>query len=151
MLTCFEPTAPGERPSLFATVSEDGRLKLWDTAAGALHVQLTRPAHLSSVWTCIAWHRAAAVGAERDQLRAAVHELAAHTRRVHHVAFAPAGDVLVTCGDDRQVCSWATGSGELLHTLSAGKAAVKTKTRAMVMAMQLLQLLPLLPLLQQKG
>ena len=62
MLTCFEPTAPGERPSLFATVSEDGRLKLWDTAAGALHVQLTRPAPLSSVWTCIAWHRAAGGG-----------------------------------------------------------------------------------------
>ena len=139
MLTCFEPTAPGERPSLFATVSEDGRLKLWDTAAGALHVQLTRPAHLSSVWTCIAWHRAAggggaqliALGADGGgvvvwdvQRGAAVHELAAHTRRVHHVAFAPAGDVLVTCGDDRQVCSWATGSGELLHTLSAGKAAV---------------------------
>ncbi|KAG6597813.1 WD40 repeat-containing protein [Phytophthora cinnamomi] len=39
----------------FAAVSEDGRLKLWDVAGGALLQELKERDHLSYRYTCLAW------------------------------------------------------------------------------------------------
>lgn len=53
-LSCFEPTF--ER---FATVSEDSRLKIYDTRSGDLAQQLTEKDHLSIQYSAIAWGAAA--------------------------------------------------------------------------------------------
>lgn len=49
-LSCFEPSF--ER---FATVSQDGRLKIFDTRSGGVQQQLAEKDHLSTQYTAIAW------------------------------------------------------------------------------------------------
>ena len=53
------------------------------------------------------------------------HELRGHTQAVNDVAFEKSGKTLLSCGRDKQVCCWNASSGELLHTFSAGQAAVQ--------------------------
>ena len=49
-LACFEPSF--ER---FATVTQDGRLKIFDTRSGGVQQQLAEKDHLSTQYTAIAW------------------------------------------------------------------------------------------------
>ncbi|CAM9922811.1 unnamed protein product, partial [Hapterophycus canaliculatus] len=52
-LCTFDP-ASGE---LYASVSSDNRLRIYNTASGALRQQYVEPRHLAKQYTCIAWHR----------------------------------------------------------------------------------------------
>jgi hypothetical protein len=36
----------------FVTISKDQRVKVWNTASGALHQHLTEAQHLGSIYTC---------------------------------------------------------------------------------------------------
>ena len=40
-----------------ALLSPDGRLKIWDCAAGSLKYEYTSPSHLSTTCTCLRWSR----------------------------------------------------------------------------------------------
>ncbi|CAN0106013.1 unnamed protein product [Ascophyllum nodosum] len=42
---------------VYASVSSDNRLRLWNTASGELRQTYVEPQHLSKRYTCMAWHR----------------------------------------------------------------------------------------------
>lgn len=46
----------------FALVSKDQRVKIWNTATSSLHLHLTEPQHLGSVYTCVAMSTATGAG-----------------------------------------------------------------------------------------
>jgi U3 small nucleolar RNA-associated protein 5 len=52
-LSCFDPL----QGQLYAEVSSDSRLRLWDAASGELRQQYAEVQHLSKHFTAIAWHR----------------------------------------------------------------------------------------------
>ena len=135
MLTVF--SRPSGRPELLVTVSGDGRLNLWDTVTSSLRQQLARPTHLAFRWTCVAWQSPRpgksgtsppgllALGSDTGlvvvwdvQRGEIIHEIEAHTHRVNRVAFDSAG-VLLSTGEDKQVCTWSCESGEQLSTFKA--------------------------------
>ena len=148
MLASFgSPLVVSRKPSRFATVSEDGLLSLFDTEAGALLQQHTRPPHLAVRWTCMAWWQAAvsssgkpapaalgqlALGSDSGVIAVwdlAVgqisHELRGHTQAIHDLQYEQNGKTLLSCSRDKQVCCWNASSGELLHTFSAGQAPIQ--------------------------
>ena len=144
MLTMFSPH-PSGRPELLVTVSNDGRVNLWDTVTSTLRLPLVRPRHLASRWTCVAWQAPRPTGSGKSKTAApgllalgsdtglvvvwdvqrgeVVHELEAHSGAVHDVVF-DSGCALLSCGEDRLIKSWSCESGEQLDVLKAGKAAV---------------------------
>eukprot|EP00904_Undaria_pinnatifida_P002401 jgi/Undpi1/12161/HiC_scaffold_5.g01837.m1 len=54
-LCSFDPVSA----ELYASVSSDNRLRIWNTGSGELRQQYVEPRHLSKQYTCIAWHRRA--------------------------------------------------------------------------------------------
>ena len=137
MLTAFETS---DRPRRFATVSTDGRLSIWDTAASKLSNAFARPTHLTVRWTCCAWRAGGegapgmlALGADTgvvvvwDIARGEiVHELRGHTQAVHDVLFrdSASGLQLLTTGEDRLVVCWNMSNGDQVGSHKTGKAAV---------------------------
>jgi WD40 repeat protein len=49
----FDPT--GE---LYATLTADSRLRIWETATGNLRLEHTPTSHLADAYTCLAWSHA---------------------------------------------------------------------------------------------
>lgn len=49
-------TAVHPEEECFALVSQDNRLKVWDTVSGSLRQEYFDQNHLSYRTTCIAWH-----------------------------------------------------------------------------------------------
>ena len=131
--------SPPTGPPRFATVAEDGLLTLFDVGSGQLLQQHARPTHLAVKWTCIAWWMdpadealgLLALGTDSGlvviwdlALGRVSHELRAHTQHVLDVAFEAGGGTLLSTSKDRQVCCHRVATGELVHTFSAGQAAV---------------------------
>ena len=120
-VTNMEDVAPlvafSSARDIFIVVSDDNRLKLWDTASGAVRQDYAEKKHLSKSYSCLAWGNhswgkqqteddslgTAAIGSSDGQI--ALWDLArgkvkhrlgktgnGHTKRVNDVAFAPDGD-----------------------------------------------------------
>ncbi|CAM9496316.1 unnamed protein product, partial [Choristocarpus tenellus] len=100
-LCCFEPVSA----SAYASVSSDNRLRVWDTASGALRQQYVEPRHLSKQYTSIAWHRPDA-SVKRDSTgQAKVPDLG-----------------LIALGTDKgSVTVWNLRRGAVAHDLGEGQ------------------------------
>eukprot|EP00124_Ichthyophonus_hoferi_P001977 Ihof_evm9s120 gene=Ihof_evmTU9s120 len=126
----FDPSG-----DLYATISGDGRLKVWETATGNLRQQYTSPTHLADTFTCLAWGSAqgkkgkvakrspstmVAFGTKTGKVvvysltgGTEVAVLTGHTDRVNDVAFSPNGKTLYSCSTDKQIMQWDIASGLL--------------------------------------
>lgn len=141
-LAKFSHAAAGARPDRYAAVSADGKLCCWDTSVSdsSLDVQFPRPSHLGVCWTCLSWKHSSsevsevlAMGADSGivvvwdiTLGHIIHELHGHTQSVNDCAFSviDGGATLLTCGNDRKVCSWDSSNGSLLNSWSSGNVPV---------------------------
>jgi hypothetical protein len=54
------------------------------------------------------------------------HDIAAHKRRLHALAFSPDGRVLSSGGDDRDLCCWDTQTGQKLHAIGARPGKIQS-------------------------
>ncbi|KAL3671406.1 hypothetical protein V7S43_003332 [Phytophthora oleae] len=131
----------------FAAVSEDGRLKVWDVASGALQQELKERDHLSYRYTCLAWSQSSsnsskskkrseasglgllALGTSSGQV--VVWDLA--TQEVKHtlqtdgssaavqaLAFNPQGSLLYSSSSDKYVLEWNLSSAQVGRKFRCG-------------------------------
>jgi U3 small nucleolar RNA-associated protein 5 len=148
MATKAPLVAFSEARDVFIVLSDDNRLKLWDAVNGSVRQDYAEKKHLSKSYTCLAWGQyswakratkkkkgapaeelmgTAAVGGEDgkivlwDLARGKVkHELDVG-EAVNDVAFSPAGDVLYSCSNDKNVLEWQVETGELLRKIKVDK------------------------------
>jgi hypothetical protein len=138
-----------EARDVFLVISDDNRLKLWDTVNGSVRQDYAEKKHLSKSYTCLAWGQfawgkrttkkrkgaaaeeslgTAAVGGKDGKIalwdlsRGKVkHELEGHASGVNDVAFSTDGDLLYSCSDDKNVLEWKVETGELLRKIKVDK------------------------------
>ncbi|CAM9955197.1 unnamed protein product, partial [Ectocarpus fasciculatus] len=101
-LCIFDPVA-GE---LYASVSSDNRLRIWNTASGALRQQYVEPRHLAKQYTCIAWHRPSSKKSKRGSSGASK----------------PSSLGMIALGTDKgSVSVWDLKRGALAYSLGEGE------------------------------
>ncbi|KAK1944889.1 WD repeat-containing protein 43 [Phytophthora citrophthora] len=131
----------------FAAVSEDGRLKVWDVASGALQQELKERDHLSYRYTCLAWSQSSpssskskkrsgasdlgllALGTSSGQV--IVWDLA--TQEVKHtlqtdgssaavqaLVFNPQGSLLYSSSSDKYVLEWNLSNAQVERKFRCG-------------------------------
>ncbi|XP_068752462.1 WD repeat-containing protein 43-like isoform X2 [Montipora capricornis] len=79
-----------------ALLSPDGRLKIWDCAAGSLKYEYTSPSHLSTTCTCLRWSRtsrSSILSQKRKKLKSVQH--VSNTNADSIALGTSSGDVLV--------------------------------------------------------
>lgn len=78
-----------------ALLSPDGRLKIWDCAAGSLKYEYTPPSHLSTTCTCLRWSRTSrsSISKKRKKLKSAQHPSNTYSDSI--ALGTSSGDVLV--------------------------------------------------------
>lgn len=136
---------------LFAAVSSDNRLKVWDAHTGALRHQFTQSSHLSAAYTCMAWippqtqqKRRRSSGAVQqdstlalgtvegdilvwDMVRGEVVQTLSHgTKRKKADSASPVSDVCPTASGQLYSCS-EDSPDVLLWCLADGRIASKLK------------------------
>ncbi|KNC86897.1 hypothetical protein SARC_00992 [Sphaeroforma arctica JP610] len=112
--------------ALYACLSTDGRLRIYDTATSKLVVQHVSDANLSDAYTCLAWNPSAsnptqstiALGTRSGSVHLfdiakseVVKELKGHTEQVNAMIFSDDGSTLYTCSNDKHVQIWKVESG----------------------------------------
>lgn len=119
----------------FATASDDGSAKLWNTSGHLLHVFDDQNEVITSLAFDPSGHHLVTAGADgsakiRDltgitqtTARAPV-ELRGHTRRINSVVFSHDGTHVLTAGSDGRVRVWATAGGQLTGDFNIGAVAV---------------------------
>ncbi|CAI5719226.1 unnamed protein product [Peronospora destructor] len=132
----------------FATVSDDGRLKIWDVLSGSLQQELKERDHLNYRFTCLAWTQSDSMSKNKKRSGASdLGLLALGTRNgsvvvwdlvtseVKHtlqteachgagamqaLAFNPQGSLLYSGSSDKYVLEWSLSTGQVERKLRCG-------------------------------
>ncbi|KAI9989783.1 hypothetical protein PInf_020070 [Phytophthora infestans] len=105
----------------FAAVSEDGRLKVWDVANGALQQELKERDHLSYRYTStssgivVVWDLA--TGEVKHTLQA---DAAHGSGAVQALTFNPQGSLLYSSSSDKHILEWNVSSGKVERKFRCG-------------------------------
>lgn len=133
----------------FAAVSGDNRLKIWNTTSNMLSQHFTDGEQLTNAFTAIAatelkGKRAGtgpkgvvALGTENGTILVYQTDMGevshrfggpgsseGHSSQVNHLVFNPAGTVLYSCSQDKQIIEWDLQSGTQTASFSGGKGVV---------------------------
>jgi WD40 repeat protein len=120
--------------SQFATASDDGSAKLWNTSGRLIHTFDDQNEVITALAFDPAGHHLVTAGADgsakiRDltgitpaTARPPV-ELRGHTRRINSVVFSHDGAHVLTAGSDGKVRLWATANGQLIGDYDLGAVA----------------------------
>lgn len=128
----------------FAAVSEDGRLKIWDVAAGTASQELKERDHLSYRYTSAAWTQPTTQSKKRgsdsalgllalgtsnghvviwDLVKGEVKQTlteASHGGPVQALAFNPQGSLLYSSSGAKHVLEWSVSTGEVVRKFRCG-------------------------------
>ncbi|RMX63228.1 hypothetical protein DD238_006451 [Peronospora effusa] len=137
-----------ESQTHFATVSDDGRLKIWDVISGSLQQELKERDHLSYRFTCLAWTQSDSK--RKNKKRSGVSDLGLlalgtgngsivvwdlatsevkHTLQteashgagaVQALAFNPQGSLLYSSSSDKYVLEWSLSTGQVERKFRCG-------------------------------
>jgi len=145
MLCSFDPLA-----NLFASITSDNRIKIWNAISGNLEKELTDPKHLSVKYCCISWpaekvnttpkkkaifQNSLALGTEKGTVvvwnlkkgeisHTFDEKKDGHSAKVNDITFSSSG-ILFTCAEDGFFCQWDIQSGELLWKSKKKSESVK--------------------------
>lgn len=134
----------------FVTVSEDGRLKVWDVANGALQQELKERDHLSYRYTSLAWSQPKAKSKKRGgasslglialgtssgnivlwdlatgDVKYTLQAEAVHgSGAVQALTFNPQGSLLYSSSSEKYVREWNVKSGEMQRKFRVGTGGV---------------------------
>eukprot|EP01134_Creolimax_fragrantissima_P001009 CFRG1009T1 len=106
--------------TLFACLSADGRLRVFETATSKKIIEHVSDASLANAYTCLAWNPVAdqpasviALGSRSGHVfmfdiakSEIVSELKGHLESVNAVLFSPSGETLYSCSNDKHVFIW---------------------------------------------